>query len=153
VAGALYLPTVWTMNVEGAYAAYEEMKKKHPEAPWPKSHARSHESQPEELMHDETQGHYETRMTESNEAAVRSNDEASTHSSDEASTGSSDYATTEDDDSGLAHFDLLNAFEGIGTRSIFITKQSYMGIGLNWLSDGEGIFNSRRNATLYIRSP
>jgi hypothetical protein len=125
------LPTAWTMNVEGAYAAYEEVKKKHPEAAWPKPYARSHESQSEGLASDGSEGRYETRMTEGDEAAFRSNDEASTHIGDEASTGSSEYAITDDDDSGPAHLDLLNAFDGIGTRSLFMTKQGYMGIGPN----------------------
>jgi hypothetical protein len=54
-----------------------------------------------------------------------------------------------DDDSGPA-FDLLNAFDGIGTRSLFMTKQGYMGIGPNWLSDGDGVLLVADRTTPYM---
>ncbi|KAI4913049.1 uncharacterized protein J4E92_009921 [Alternaria infectoria] len=129
-------PSGWAIDYDGIFKAYARIRANHPDAPWPPSNLAGSErkeviDETRDILPDTLTGISETNITR----------QESPHFDEQ-----SDSLRDTGDDWNAREFpgdwvlDVLKYNSGIALQSLFLTKEGYLGIGPNWLRNGDGVF-------------
>lgn len=118
-------------HYEKASMTYAELRKSHPDAPWPENDHKLQATKGSDSNSEQQPGLSQQLAQTTRYLLGLKND------ADKPSTESRDYFKEKD----LFEFDVLKHYcEDLTMQSIFVTKQGYIGIGPNGLQDGDSVF-------------
>ncbi|KAH4923389.1 hypothetical protein HBI26_045450 [Parastagonospora nodorum] len=111
--------------------AYAEVKKSHPDAPWPENDHKLLPTKGNESFSEQQPG-FSQQLAQTTKNLLGFKTDA-----EKSSTETRDYFKEKD----ILEFDILKHYcEDLTMQSIFITKQGYVGIGPSGLQDGDSVF-------------
>ena len=131
-------PSGWAIDYDGIFKAYARIRANHPDAPWPPSNLAGPERK--EVLDKTGDIHLDT-LTGISEINITRQESPHFDERSDSVRDTGDVANTRD---SLREFDwaldVLKYNSGIGLQSLFLTKEGYLGIGPNWLRNGDGVF-------------
>jgi len=131
-------PSGWAVDYGGVFKAYARIRANHPDAPWPPSNLGGSEGR--EVL-DKTRGIHPDTLTRISETNINRQEISHMDERSDLVRDTGDTANTRDSHGKLDWAsDVIGYNSGIGLQSLFITKGGYLGIGPNWLRNGDGVF-------------